>query len=676
MSVRARDAIAVFARRFVVFGLIIVSIVSTRAADLGSLAPTGLMPEPIVSGSAILLDDGKVLLLGGATGGVPQSYDPATGSFVTVESFGKIPPRAAAVRLDNGTILVVGGRDGTAALATALVLDPETGTSTALDATMTVARAKPTATLLLDGRVLIAGGKNDNGLEASAELFSNGAFVKTGSMATPRTGTATRLTDGRVLVVGGQGGDGAGAAEIYDPAAGLFERTAAPARARRGHQATLLPDGRVLVTGGVDEDGTPLNDAELFTLSNPAFREARLMRTARAHHRAVALPDGSVLLVGGRDVTGPIASAEVFDPAIEAFSATAPLTTSRSSPTAMPLADGRVLVASGRGGGEASTTAELYAAAADTATTLTSSTRSSTYGDPIRFGAKVTSAAGVPNGVVRFVDADSGVVATATMDENGSATAIVTSLSAGDRSITAVYAGSPRFKRSESKPVVQHVEPARATATMTVSPLQRQYSDRITVDVTVSPPNAAQSVTFKIGTQVLGTEPLVAGKAHAMLPLLGSIGAGVKIVVATFNQAHENYEIDDVARSIQVLREDARVAFSGPTTVKTQCSSCSTAIVKLEATVRDISAVAPTTDSDPGNVGTATVAFINRATGAVIQTVPVVADPENPQVGRATYEWPVNIGASRSQVFTIGMAVGNHYVRNSTLDDAKVMVTK
>jgi hypothetical protein len=675
MSARARDAFAVFARPFVGVGVIVVSMVSIRAADVGSFAQTGSMAAPVVAGSAVLLDDGRVLLLGGATGGVPQVYDPVTGSFSAVESFGQIPAKAAAVRLDNGTLLVVGGSNGTTALASAMVLDPATGTATPLDATMMAPRSKPTATLLLDGRVLIAGGRNENGLEASAELFANGTFAPTGSMATPRTGTATRLQDGRVLVVGGKGADGAGSAEIFDPATGRFTPTASPERARRGHQATLLADGRVLVTGGVDEDGTPLGDAELLTVSTPAFRRTRMMRSARAHHRAVALANGTVLLVGGRDAAGPLAIAELFDPNADEFSATEPLITPRSSPTAAPLADGRVLIASGRGG-ESLTTAELYVDAAGTATTLSSSSRSSTYGDPIEFAAKVTSAAGVPDGIVRFVDDQSHVIATATLDDTGAATAIVTDVPAGDHAITAVYAGARRFRGSESKPVVERVRPARATATMTISPLQRQYSDRVTVDVAVSPPNAAQSVTFRIGTQVLGTEPLVAGKAHATFPLLGSIGAGVKAIVATFNQAQENYQIDDVARSVQVLREDARVGFSGPTTQKTQCSSCGTAIVKLEATVRDISSVAPATDADPGNVGTATVAFINRATGAIIQTVPVVADRANPQVGKATYDWPVNIGSSRSQTFTIGMVVGNQYLRNSTQDDAKVTVTK
>ena len=106
------------------------------------------------------------------------------------------------------------------------------------------------------------------------------------------------------------------------------------------------------------------------------------------------------------------------------------------------------------------------------------------------------------------------------------------------------------------------------------------------------------------------------------------------------------------------------------------CKSCASAIVRLEATVRDISARQPATDADAGDIGTATVAFVNRATGAVIQMVPVTPSPNDRRIGKAVYDWPVNLGKSSSQTFTIGMVVGNQYLRNSTLDDAKVTVVK
>jgi hypothetical protein len=188
--------------------------------------------------------------------------------------------------------------------------------------------------------------------------------------------------------------------------------------------------------------------------------------------------------------------------------------------------------------------------------------------------------------------------------------------------------------------------------------------------------NAAESATFSVGGQVVGTARVVAGTARLTTQLLGTTSPGAKAATAVFNQEAPNYDVPSQVRSLNVLREDARPALTGAAVVGTGCSSCTSATVRLEATVRDISAVAPATDLDPDDIGTATVSFVNRATGAIIQTVTVVSDPRDRRTGKAVYNRPINIGKSSSQTFTIGMIVGNQYLRNSAGDDAKVTVVK
>jgi len=99
-------------------------------------------------------------------------------------------------------------------------------------ANMTTPRISHTATLLLNGKVLITGGfdPTDNSPPtASAELFDpeTGTFTPTGNMTTPRSGhSAVLLPDGHVLIAGGGGSGGSlGTAEVYDPSSGTFAAT-------------------------------------------------------------------------------------------------------------------------------------------------------------------------------------------------------------------------------------------------------------------------------------------------------------------------------------------------------------------------------------------------------------------------------------------------------------------
>jgi hypothetical protein len=208
-----------------------------------------------------------------------------------------------------------------------------------------------TASLLNDGRVLIAGGTGSGSggtTVASAEIYdpATGKFTPTGSMHTAReTASATLLADGRVLILGGEYGGGrtggfVSSAEIYDPATGLFSGAGSMAGGYLAHTATRLPDGRVLIAGGMDLKGTT-DKAWLFDPATGTFSPTGSMMAARAGHTATLLRNGLVLVVGGAESR----VAELYDPATGTFRQTG--STRQDDQTATLLKDGRVLIAGG-----------------------------------------------------------------------------------------------------------------------------------------------------------------------------------------------------------------------------------------------------------------------------------------------------------------------------------------
>jgi Protein of unknown function (DUF3179)/Galactose oxidase, central domain len=227
-------------------------------------------------------------------------------------------------------------------------------------------REGETATLLKNGKVLIAGG--DTGrtpMLATAELYdpAKRTFSDTGKMKTPRGGhDATLLADGRVLITGGIDNIKViPAAEIYDPATGQFAAIEAMHMKRQKHTATLLRDGRVLIAGGFSGQSLPTSSTELFDSSRKVFVPGPPMISARQNHAATVLSDGRILLTGGIGAKGELASAEIYDPSTGRFTATGDMHAARQGHTATLLNNGEVLITGGYAGSvPAMTEAELY----------------------------------------------------------------------------------------------------------------------------------------------------------------------------------------------------------------------------------------------------------------------------------------------------------------------------
>jgi hypothetical protein len=335
------------------------------------------------------LADGRVLIVGGqydvydstaeydfttVTTANAEIYDPATETFVPTGSLAAPRYAHSATLLVDGRVLIAGGYTGSDFAAAAELYDPASGTFQATGALLTP-RTGATATLLDDGEVLIVGGYNDGEL-ASCEVFdpSTGNFAATGSLTSARTAhTATLLGDGRVLVVGGDTfypHPGFVTAEIFDPTTGTFSITGSLSARRDGHTATRLPDGRVLVVGG-EGDGDPslgqedFATAELYDPDTGTFTLASgSLATQRFGHTATLLASGKVLVAGGMNHLASytyLDSAELFDPATAAFTSTGTLVGVRTGHRAALLPSGKVLLV---GGLQNSNSAEVYDPAA------------------------------------------------------------------------------------------------------------------------------------------------------------------------------------------------------------------------------------------------------------------------------------------------------------------------
>jgi Galactose oxidase, central domain len=355
---------------------------------------------------------GKVLIAGGQDTSshalsTAEIYDPTAKTFTTITTSTStmVQPRSG----HTATLLTTGPNAGKVLIAGGVTFDPNgvplsrndaelydpaTNTFTGVASTMVCGRAFHTATLLANGKILLAGGQFYNGGRISitcAEVYDPvaGTFSGVGNMTQPRADhTATLLPNGRVLIAGGRvttagGFQSLNTAEFYDPtnAASPFSATGGMTDSRYNHTATLLNTGKVLIAGGLKTtfSGTTLvslfslQGAEIYDSSTGMFAtSAGTMSVARRLHTATMLKSGRVLIAGGRNDSQACPScffsatvsntADLYDPALDSFTPTALLSTARDSHAAVRIeSDGTVLVTGGEtSNGTETNSAEVY----------------------------------------------------------------------------------------------------------------------------------------------------------------------------------------------------------------------------------------------------------------------------------------------------------------------------
>ncbi|MDP2274857.1 MAG: kelch repeat-containing protein [Archangium sp.] len=370
---------------------LLLPLLATLAAAQGKVSPAPLLKDARQHHTASLLKDGRVLVVGGrgvdglSTLASCELFDPKKNKWSTCAPLNVARSHHAATALEDGRLLVIGGtthesiegQNRFIALASVEVYEPKKNTWLTV-APMTDARNGHTATLLLDGTVLVVGGAREQRQHlTSVERFdpvantwkpekpldvarwlhaavrnSEGDVVvvggrsnagqqgkgpgvsiadverfdvKSGSwqvlppMSEPRQRTAViaEASDGGIIVVGGQTATSStNYAETWSP--GLAEWKAFEnhlSMSLSSHSGTRLPSGDLVVIGGEPPNSVDTTRVQRWLSSSKQWCLAGELFNGRKQHTATLLLDGRVLVVGGTSSGLPERSAELWAPA-------------------------------------------------------------------------------------------------------------------------------------------------------------------------------------------------------------------------------------------------------------------------------------------------------------------------------------------------------------------------
>lgn len=209
------------------------------------------------------------------------------------------------ITLQNGEVIAIGGF----LTRSCEIFNPHSISWRYTDSLKTLKSYWDTATLLCDGRVIVTGGQyfDQSTLEyiyyKNCELFDPNAetWSMTDSLTNGRSGhTATLLNDGKLLIAGGQNGGEINSCEIFDPVTNKWSSAGSLLHARSFHSAVLLSDGRVFVSGGITPDSTlGTSNCEIYDPAANSWSEAGEMFMPRSSHETILLFDSTVLITGG-----------------------------------------------------------------------------------------------------------------------------------------------------------------------------------------------------------------------------------------------------------------------------------------------------------------------------------------------------------------------------------------
>lgn len=299
----------------------------------------------------------------------PEIFNPHLKKFVVASPMNAPRDFGSTTILTDGRVLISGGEKGyplPLSLSSAEVFDPTTNRFSSIGS-MSIQRAGHTTTLLQDGTVLITGGSYWDNTSSkqivlnTAEIFDpiqHKFYLIQGSMMDARCGhSATLLPDGKVLIAGGanQNTNNLNTTEIFDPVSKTFKSYAHLNVGRYDHGAVLLTSNSVLVFGGSQclSECNPISSAEILTVEQDgsgSFRLLSPMNYARDMMAFAILPNGRVLVTGGStqgNGEGLQNTTELYNPTTEKFELGPTFTIPRKSHAVTVLSDGTVMLIGG-----------------------------------------------------------------------------------------------------------------------------------------------------------------------------------------------------------------------------------------------------------------------------------------------------------------------------------------